>query len=157
MPKHVVIIAALDTKGAEARFLRDLIADHGAEPLVVDVGVLGSPAIPAQISREEVARAVDVEHAKLVADQDKGQAMAAMTRGAAVTAQRLYAEGRLDGIIGLGGSAGTTIASSAMRGLPVGVPKVIVSTVASGDTRPYVGSKDIAMVYSIVDIAGIRS
>jgi uncharacterized protein (UPF0261 family) len=92
----------------------------------------------------------------LVRDQDKGRAMAAMTRGAAIVATRLHAEGRLDGIIGLGGSAGTTIAGSAMRALPVGVPKLIVSTVASGDTRPYVGAKDIAMLYSVVDVAGIN-
>ncbi|HET7091960.1 MAG TPA: Tm-1-like ATP-binding domain-containing protein, partial [Thermomicrobiales bacterium] len=91
-----------------------------------------------------------------VRSQDKGRAMATMTRGAAEIASRLYGEGRFDGIIGLGGTAGTAIGSSAMRALPVGVPKLLVSTVASGDTRPYVGSKDIAMMYSVVDIAGIN-
>ena len=156
MPKKVVIIAALDTKGEEAGFLRDSIAAHGAEPLVVDVGVLGTPLIPAQVSREEVAQAGGGELAALVSAADKGSAMATMTRGADIIARGLHGEGRLDGIIGLGGSAGTTIASSAMRALPIGVPKLIVSTVASGDTRPYVGAKDIAMLYSIVDIAGIN-
>ncbi len=156
MPKNVVVIAALDTKGEEAGFLRDLITAQGAEPIVVDVGVLGSPSISSQVSREEVAGAGGDDLEALISAADKGQAMATMTRGAAAIAQRLYSEGRLDGIIGLGGSAGTTIASSAMRALPVGVPKLIVSTVASGDTRPYVGSKDIAMLYSIVDIAGIN-
>jgi uncharacterized protein (UPF0261 family) len=154
--KTVVVIAALDTKGEEARFLRDLIAQQGAEPLVVDVGVLGSPRIPAEIERAEVARAGSEDLAELVRSGDKGRAMAAMTRGAAVVAARLYGEGRLDGIAGLGGSAGTAIASSAMRALPVGVPKLLVSTVASGDTQPYVGTKDIAMMYSVVDVAGIN-
>jgi uncharacterized protein (UPF0261 family) len=156
MAKTVVLIAALDTKGEEARYLRDLIVAQGADALIVDAGVLGSPAILAQISREEVARAGGDDLGELVAAGDKGRAMVAMTRGSAVIAARLHAEGRLDGIVGLGGSAGTTIASSAMRALPVGIPKLIVSTVASGDTRPYVGPKDIAMLYSVVDIAGIN-
>jgi uncharacterized protein (UPF0261 family) len=156
MPKTVVIIAALDTKGEEARFLRDLIAQQNAEPLVVDVGVLGSPSFPAEVGRAEVAQAGGEDLVDLVQSADKGRAMAAMTRGAAVVAARLYGKGKLDGIAGLGGSAGTVIASSAMRALPVGVPKLIVSTVASGDTRPHVGTKDIAMMYSVVDVAGIN-
>src|SRR5918994_6345881 len=119
MPKTVVLIAALDTKGEEARYLRDLIVAQSTEALIVDTGVLGSPAIPAQISREEVARAGGADLAELVASADKGRAMEAMTRGSADVAARLHAEGRLDGIVGLGGSAGTTIASSAMRALPV--------------------------------------
>ena len=82
--------------------------------------------------------------------------MAAMTRGAAVVAARLHAEGRIDGMIGLGGTAGTTIGTSAMRALPVGVPKLVVSTVAAGDTRPYVGTKDVTMMYSVVDVAGLN-
>jgi uncharacterized protein (UPF0261 family) len=154
--KSVVIVAALDTKGEEARFLRDLIAQQNAEPMVVDIGVLGSPTIPADIGRAEVARAGGEDLTELVRSEDKSRAMAAMTRGAAIIAAQLYGEGRLDGIVGLGGSAGTTIASSAMRALPVGVPKLIVSTIASGDTRPFVGTKDIAMMYSVVDVAGIN-
>jgi uncharacterized protein (UPF0261 family) len=154
--KRIAIVAALDTKHAEAALIRDVIAAAGVTPLVVDAGVLGEPGIPAQVSRAEVASAGGEDLAELVRSADKGRAMAAMTRGAAVVAARLHAEGKLDGIVGIGGTAGTTIASSAMRALPVGVPKVLVSTVASGDTRPYVGSKDIAMLYSVVDIAGIN-
>jgi uncharacterized protein (UPF0261 family) len=154
--KWIAIVAALDTKHAEAALIRNVIAATGVTPLVVDVGVLGEPGIPAAVSRAEVAAAGGENLAELVRSADKGRAMAAMTRGAAVVAARLHAEGNLDGIIGLGGTAGTTIASSAMRALPVGVPKLLVSTVASGDTRPYVGSKDIAMLYSVVDIAGIN-
>ncbi len=157
MPKTAVIIAALDTKGAEAALIRDVISARGLDTLIVDVGVLGEPTIPAQVSRAEVAAAGGDDHAELVRAGDKGRAMVAMAQGAEATAARLYAEGRLDGIIGLGGSAGTTMASRAMQALPVGVPKLIVSTVASGDTRAYVGSKDIAMLYSVVDIAGINS
>lgn len=156
MARTVVIVAALDTKGEETTLIRDVIESRDLESLVVDVGVLGEPAIPAHVTRAEVASAAGVDLADLVQAQEKGRAMEVMTRGVAEVAGRLHGEGRLDGIIGIGGSAGTTIASSAMRALPVGVPKLIVSTVASGDTRPYVGTKDITMMYSVVDIAGIN-
>ncbi len=156
MARTVVIVAALDTKGEEATLLRNVIEGQDLETLVVDVGVLGEPAIPAHVTRAEIASAAGVDLADLVQTQDKGRAMEVMTRGVAEVVDRLYRERRLDGIIGIGGSAGTTIASSAMRALPVGVPKLIVSTVASGDTRPYVGTKDITMMYSVVDIAGIN-
>ncbi|MDQ3514622.1 MAG: Tm-1-like ATP-binding domain-containing protein [Chloroflexota bacterium] len=156
MARTVVIVAALDTKGKETKLLCDVIEGWGLQALVVDIGVLGEPAIPAHVTRAEVASAAGVDLADLVQAQDKGRAMEVMTRGVAEVAGRLHGEGRLDGIIGIGGSAGTTIASSAMRALPVGVPKLIVSTVASGDTRPYVGTKDITMMYSVVDIAGIN-
>ena len=145
MPKTVVIIAALDTKGEEAELLRDLIAARGRR----DADRRRRRARrarhtrPGQPRRGRGGRRGRPRRARR-APATKARAMAAMTRGAAAVAARLHAEGRLDGIIGLGGSAGTTIASSAMRALPVGVPKLIVSTVASGDTRPYVGSKDIA-------------
>lgn len=156
MTKTVAIVAALDTKGDEAKLLREVIESRGVGTLMIDVGVLGEPTIPAQIDRAEVARAGGDDLAALVHTRDKGRAMAVMTDGAAVIASRLYAAKRFDGMIGLGGTAGTAIASSAMRSLPVGVPKLLVSTVASGDTRPYVGTKDIAMMYSVVDIAGIN-
>ncbi|MCC6627437.1 MAG: Tm-1-like ATP-binding domain-containing protein [Chloroflexi bacterium] len=156
MATTVGIIAALDTKGAEARLLRDVIAARGLETLLIDVGVLGEPALPAGVTRAEVAAAGGADLARLVASEDKAAAMAAMTAGAAVVAARLHAAGRLDALIGLGGSAGTTIATSAMRALPVGVPTLVVSTVAAGDTRAYIGTKDITMMYSVVDIAGIN-
>jgi uncharacterized protein (UPF0261 family) len=154
--RTVVIVAALDTKGDEAKLIRDFVAGHGLVPLIVDVGVLGAPAIPAEVSREEVAAAGGTNLAELHRSQDKALAMETMTRGATVVSGRLYASGRLDGIVGIGGSAGTAIATSAMRVLPVGVPKLVVSTVAAGDTRPYVGTKDVTMMYSVVDIAGIN-
>ncbi len=156
MAKTVAIIAALDTKGEEARYLRDAIARRGHTTVVIDIGVLGTPGIPADVDSDRVARAGGDELAELRRTTDKGRAMAAMTRGAAIVAAELHAAGRLDGIIGLGGTAGTTIAASAMRALPIGVPKLIVSTVAAGDTRPYVGTKDITMMYSVVDVAGLN-
>lgn len=156
MSKTVAIIAALDTKGDEAQLIRRVVESQQVKTLLIDVGVLGAPAVSADVSRETVADAGGTSLAKLVGDGDKGHAMATMTRGAAAVAGKLYAEKKFDGIIGLGGTAGTAIASSAMRALPVGVPKLLVSTVASGDTRPYVGTKDITMMYSVVDIAGIN-
>lgn len=156
MTKTVGIIAALDTKGAEAELLKSVIESRGINTLVIDTGVLGEPTIAAGISRSQVAEAGGDTIQSLVSSQNKGHAMSVMTKGAAVVAGKLHREGKIDGLIGLGGTAGTAIGSSAMRALPVGVPKILVSTVASGDTRPYVGTKDITMMYSVVDIAGIN-
>lgn len=156
MPKNVAVVAALDTKADEARLIRDYVASKGHTPLVIDVGVLGEPGFGAQVTRAEVASAGGADLAELVRTQDKARAMQAMADGAAAVAARLHAEGRLDGIVGIGGSAGTSIGTSAMRALPIGVPKLMVSTVASGDTRAFVGTKDVAMVYSVVDVAGIN-
>ncbi|HET7092962.1 MAG TPA: Tm-1-like ATP-binding domain-containing protein, partial [Thermomicrobiales bacterium] len=133
MTKTVAVVAALDTKGDEAQLIKRVIESQGVNTLLIDVGVLGAPTIPADVSRADVAAAGGGDVAELVSSQDKGRAMATMTRGAAAIASRLYGEGRFDGIIGLGGTAGTAIGSSAMRALPVGVPKLLVSTVASGD------------------------
>jgi uncharacterized protein (UPF0261 family) len=154
--KSIAIVATLDTKGEEAKLIRDYVAGRGHRPLLVDTGVLGEPSIPSDVSRAEVARAGGAELDELRSSQDKSRAMEVMTRGAAAVAERLHREGRIDGVVGIGGSAGTAIGTSAMRALPVGVPKVMVSTVAAGDTRPYVGTKDIAMLYSVVDVAGIN-
>lgn len=156
MAKTIAIVAALDTKGEEAALIRDLIAARGHSPLLIDVGVLGSPRLEAAVSRQEVAQAGGEDLAELQEQADKARAMAVMTAGAGVVAARLHAESRIDGLIGMGGTAGTVIGASAARALPVGVPKLLVSTVAAGDTRPYVGTKDIAMLYSVVDIAGLN-
>jgi len=156
MAKTIAIIAALDTKGEEAAFVRDVIERRGHKTLLIDTGVLGEPGAPADVGRDAVARAGGDEIGALRQSGDKARAMAAMTRGAAAVAAQLHAEGRMDGIIGMGGTAGTTMGASAMRALPVGFPKLLVSTVAAGDTRPYVGTKDITMMYSVVDIAGLN-
>lgn len=152
----IVIIGALDTKGAEVAFVKQLIEERGHRALVVDSGVLGEPLFSADVTRQEVAAAAGADVARLAAGNDRGQAVIAMTEGVRATALRLFEGGQLDAIIGMGGGAGTTVSTTAMRALPLGVPKVMVSTLASGDTRPFVGVKDIVMVPSIVDISGLN-
>jgi uncharacterized protein (UPF0261 family) len=143
----VALLGTLDTKGHEYAFLRDRLREHGVDVLLVDVGVQEPPVEP-DVPRGEVAHA---EYG------DRGAAVEAMASGAETLVRRLHEEGRLDGILALGGSGGTAIATQAMRALPVGVPKLMVSTMASGDTRPYVGAVDVTMTYSVVDIAGINA
>lgn len=152
----VVVVGALDTKGEEIRFLTRQIEERGHRVLVVDVGVLGEPAFKPYITREEVASAAGVSLADLVAQRDRGQAVTAMSRGATAIAERLFERGELDAIIGMGGGAGTSVGTAAMRGLPLGIPKVMVSTLASGDVRGFVGVKDITMIPTIVDISGLN-
>ena len=152
----VVLVGTLDTKGVEYDYLRSRLRERGVDVVLIDAGVLGEPLAEPDVGREEVARAAGAEVADLVASGDRGAAVETMARGAAEVVKRLRAEGRLDGILALGGSGGSAIATYAMRQLPVGVPKHMVSTVASGDTRPYVGAVDVTMMYSVVDIAGIN-
>ena len=157
MSKTILMIGAFDTKGAEYAFMREQILARGHRVLTVSTGVLGETDIfPVDISAEEVAKAGEADLATLRKNKDRGEAMKAMVAGASVVAKRLLDESRFDGIIGMGGTGGTTVVSAAMRALPVGVPKVCVSTAASGDTSAYVGTKDICMIPSIVDVAGIN-
>ncbi|HEY2320634.1 MAG TPA: Tm-1-like ATP-binding domain-containing protein, partial [Solirubrobacteraceae bacterium] len=155
-PPTVVLVGTLDTKGHEYAYLRERIHALGASTVLVDAGVLGEPQVPADVTREEVARAGGADHAELARAGDRGEAMTAMGRGAGAVLERLHADGRLQGTASVGGSGNASVAAAAMRGLPVGVPKLIVSTLASGDTRPYVGASDVTMMYSVVDIAGIN-
>jgi uncharacterized protein (UPF0261 family) len=152
----VVLVGTLDTKGIEYGFLRDRLREADVDVLLVDAGVMGEPLVEPDVSREEVAGAAGVDHSELVRTADRGAAVDAMGRGAAAVLTRLHGEGRLDGAAAVGGSGNSSIAAQAMRDLPVGVPKLIVSTVASGDTRPYVGAVDVTMMYSVVDISGIN-
>ena len=152
----VVVLGALDTKGEEVRFLSRQIEDRGHKVLVVDVGVLGQPAFSPFITRNEVATAGGASLATLVSEADRGRAVTAMSRGASVVAQRLLERGELDAVIAMGGGAGTSIGTAAMRALPLGIPKVMVSTLASGDVRGFVGVKDITMIPTIVDISGLN-
>lgn len=157
MTKTVVIVGALDTKGQEFAFVKALIEAAGVKTLVVDFGVLGAPAFEPDIQREVVAAAGGGHWADLASGEHKDEAMKVMARGLAAVVRQLYDEGRLDGILGMGGSGGTSIATTAMRALPVGVPKVMVSTVGGGDVSAYAGTKDITFMPSIVDVAGINS
>ena len=154
--RTVVLLGTLDTKGVEYEHLRGLLRSAGVNVVLVDAGVLGEPGAQPDISREEVAGAAGTTLDALSQRRDRGHAVETMATGAANVVTRLYAEGSLDGILGLGGTGGTALVTHAMRELPVGVPKLMVSTVAAGDTRPYVGATDITMMYSVVDIAGIN-
>jgi uncharacterized protein (UPF0261 family) len=155
---NIVVIGTLDTKGPEVGYLRDEVAGRGHVPLVIDPGILGTPAISADIGREEVARAGGQELAGLVASGDRQLCQRAMIDGLVQVVQRLHAEGRVDGVVAVGGAQGTAMATAAMRALPVGLPKVMVSTVACGQTTfgPYVGTKDVAMIHSVADILGLN-
>lgn len=154
--KDLYLLATLDTKGSEAAFLRDRLIERGFPPRVIDVGSAGPPAFASEIPREEVFAAAGEKLAEVQARNDRGEAVAAATRGAARLMAELHRQDRVAGIIGIGGSAGTTIGTSAMRALPVGVPKLMVSTLASGQVRHYVGDKDILMLNSVVDLSGLN-
>lgn len=152
----VYLLATLDTKGAEADFVRARLIALGLKVVLIDTGCLGAATVAAEVSREEVFRAAGESHAEFVARGDRGAAVSAAARGAVNLVSAAYARGEVDGVLALGGSAGTTIGAAAMRALPLGVPKVMVSTLASGNVRAWVGDKDICMLNSVVDIAGIN-
>ena len=156
MPKTIAIIGALDTKGEEFAFVKDEIERRGHGTLIIDTGVIGDSTLEADVSRDQVAEAAGTTIEALKRRDDRGVAINAMAAGVAVIVQGLYEAGVFDGIISMGGSAGTAVGTSAMRALPVGVPKVMVSTVAAGDTSNYVGIKDVMMIPSVVDVAGIN-
>ena len=156
MPKTIAIAGALDTKGEEFKFLKDEIERRGHRTFVIDTGVVGESAFKADISNEEIAQAGGTSIETLKAGDDRGVAIDTMARGIAEVIQIVHANGTIDGIISMGGSAGTTVGTSAMRALPVGFPKVMVSTVAAGDTSHYVGIKDVVMMPSVVDVAGVN-
>ncbi len=154
--RTVVLLGTLDTKGHEYAYLRERVREHGCDVELVDVGILGDPLVEPDVTRQEVASAAGADVRALAEAGDRGAAVETMARGAAEILSRLHAAGRLDGVASVGGSGNAAIASYAMRRLPVGVPKLVVTTLASGDTRPYVGATDLTMTYSVVDIAGVN-
>ena len=156
MPKTVVIVGALDTKGRELEYAKRLIGERGFATLVIDFGVMGAPTFTPDISSAEVAAAGGGDLGRLRSGDHKDEAMQTMARGLPVVVARLHAEGGLDAILGMGGSAGTSIATAAMRTLPVGVPKVMLSTMGGGDVGPFAGTKDITFMPSVVDVAGFN-
>lgn len=149
----VILIGTLDTKGQELGFVRDRLLARGLTVRVVDAGSQGEPAIAADIPRGDVFRAAGVSPENL---RDRAVAVEAAARGAAAIVAELHRKGEVDGVLSVGGSAGTTIGTAAMRTLPFGIPKVMVSSIASGQVRPYVGVRDITMVHSVVDICGLN-
>ena len=152
----IAVLGTLDTKGEEHAFVAEVIRARGHTPLLIDVGTLEAPTIRPDISREEVARAAGLDFAALRSRRDRGESVAAMSQAAPAILVRLLTENRIDGVISLGGGGGTAIATAGMRALPVGFPKLMVSTLASGNTAQYVGVKDIVMMPSIVDVAGLN-
>ncbi len=152
----IAVLGTFDTKGEEHGYVAGLIRACGHRTLLVDVGALEAPRVQPDVPRTEIASAAGADLAAIVARRDRGEAVAAMTKGAPIVLARLQREGRIDGVISLGGGGGTAICTAAMRALPIGFPKLMVSTLASGNTAHYVGVKDIVMMPSVVDVAGLN-
>ena len=152
----IYLIATLDTKGVEAGWLRERLMRQGYRVTLVDVGSSGDPQVDPDIDRAMVFEAAGTSWSVVRSDQDRGEAVAAAARGVAQLIRQHADQGLVEGVLSIGGSAGTSIGTSAMRALPLGIPKVMVSTMASGQVRPYVADKDLCMINSVVDIAGIN-
>jgi uncharacterized protein (UPF0261 family) len=152
----IALVGTLDTKGADYAFLADRLRAAGAEVIVVDAGTGEPDGLAPDIDGETVAAAAGTTMADLRAANDRGRAVTEMGRGAASVIADLVARGRIGGVLAAGGSGGSSIAAQVMAGLPVGLPKLIVSTMASGDVSPYVGAKDVCIMYSVVDVAGVN-
>lgn len=152
--KTVAVVGTFDTKGKELKFIKECIEEQGVATLCVHTGAY-EPLIQPDVTNEELVAAVG-QTLKYLQDADRGTATELVSRATATLIPKLYAEGKFDGIISIGGSGGTSMATPAMRALPIGVPKVMVSTVASGDTSPYVGTSDVNMMPSVVDAEGLN-
>ena len=153
----IAILGTLDSKGIEHAFVADYIRARGFDTLLINAGSLAAPAVTPDITAETVAAAAgDSDWQAILARQDRGECVSLMARGAAKIVSELATAGRIQGIISLGGGGGSAICTAAMRELPIGFPKIMVSTLASGNTAPYVGTKDIVMMPTIVDVAGLN-
>ena len=154
----VVLVGTLDTKGAEYQWMADRLAENGVAVVTVDAGIREPHGFtgPIEFDQDTVSAAAETSVAALREANDRGAAVTAMGEGAAAIIRDLQSRGALDGVLALGGSGGSSIAARAVRDLPVGLPKLIVSTMASGDVSPYVGATDVTLMYSVVDIAGIN-
>ena len=153
---EALLVATMDTKGQEALFISTCLQQAGISVQIMDAGIKGNSSSPVNISRTEVAKAGGKSLAEVQNIGHEGEALQVMTNGAIACAQNLFRQNRIQGVIGLGGSMGTTLASGVMRSLPVGVPKVMISTMASRDTRAFVGTKDILMLHSVCDPVGLN-
>lgn len=153
--KTVAIVGTFDTKGRELQFIKECIEEQGLATLCINTGVF-DPVVKPDIGSDQIASAVGEDMEAIVSRRDRATATDVLSRGAKVLIPQLYAQGKFDGIISIGGSGGTSLATPAMQALPLGVPKVMVSTMASGDTSPYVGTSDIVMIPSVVDVEGLN-
>lgn len=154
--KTIVVLATLDTKGREAQYLAEQIESFGDKALLIDTGVVGTPACKADITREEVAAAGGIPLAKILENPTRGVAAPIMAAGATSIIGELAARSEVHGIVSLGGTQGTTLSTKVMRALPYGFPKLMVSTMASGNVAPWVDIKDITMMFSVTDILGLN-
>jgi len=152
----IALLGTMDTKGDEHEFVATQIRVRGHKTLIIDVGTAEPPRLKPDITREEMARLAGLDLPALLSRDDRGECVAAMAGAAALVLPKLQSEGRIDGAISLGGGGGTAIATAGMRALPLGFPKLMVSTLASGNTAQYVGVKDIVMFPAIVDVAGLN-
>lgn len=153
--KTVAIAGTFDTKGTEFAYVKKIAEDLGLQTLMIHTGVF-TPVFTPDVSNKEVAAAAGYDIEKIVERKDRAMATEALSKGMQSIVPKLYEEGRFDGIISFGGSGGTSLVTPAMRALPIGVPKVMVSTMASGNVAQYVGTSDIVMMPSIVDVAGLN-
>jgi uncharacterized protein (UPF0261 family) len=156
MKKQLLIIATLDTKGREAAYVKDCVQRLGIHPILMDVGTLGEPLTHPDITRAEVVQAAEYRFENLIKENNRSIAIKAVQEGGAILARHLFEEGKLHGVLGMGGGTGTAIVTHIMRSLPFGLPKVVLSTVASRDIREYIGTKDIVMFHSVADILGFN-
>jgi uncharacterized protein (UPF0261 family) len=154
--KTIVVLATLDTKGREAQYLREQIAKFGDKALVVDAGVTGKPGCQPDITREQVAEAGGMPLTKILEHPTRDVAAPVMAQGATTLITKLAEEGKIHGIVSMGGTQGTTLATKVMRALPYGFPKVMVSTMASGNVSHWVDIRDITMMFSVTDIMGLN-
>ncbi len=156
MKKQLLIVATLDTKGREVAYIKNCVQRLGIQPVVMDVGTLGEPLTYPDITRFEVAGAGGYKLEEIIKERNRSSAVKAVQEGGAILARRLLEQGRLHGVFGMGGGTGTAIVTYIMRSLPFGLPKLVLSTVASRDVKEYVGTKDIVMFHSVADILGLN-
>ena len=153
--KTIAIAGTFDTKGRELKFIKELVEEQGLATLCIHTGVF-EPLVAPDVTTADIAAAVGADINPIIEKKDRATATDVLSRGMEALIPKLYAEGKFDGIISIGGSGGTSLATPAMRALPIGVPKVMVSTMASGDVSPYVGTSDIIMIPSVVDVEGLN-
>ena len=152
--RTIAVLATLDTKGEEAAYIRGRLENLNCSATIIDIGPLGPPGVRPDIDNGEVARQGGWELAALLKTGERDRIMEIMGKGARKLLSLLFYEGKIDGVIGMGGNQGSAVSSMAMQDLPFGFPKYLVSTVASGNIRPYVGNKDIGVVFSVGDFLG---